>query len=64
MTREIVKRPYGGGLFYLELSGDSTDTKPTAGVLDGSIFLESDTGKVFFFNETSGDWLPQFSFQG
>lgn len=63
MIREIVKRPYNGGLFYLELSGDSTDTKPTAGVLDGSTFLESNTGKVFFYNEKSGDWVEQFSFQ-
>lgn len=64
MIRELVKRPYDGGLFYLELSGDSTDTKPTAGVLDGSIFSESNTGKVYFFNEKSGGWVEQFCFQG
>jgi hypothetical protein len=48
---------------YVEISGDSTETKPTAGIADGSIFVESNTGKVYFFNEKSGDWVEQFSFQ-
>lgn len=51
------------GLYYMELSGLSTDTKPTAEVAQGSIFQEVDTGKVFFFDEASGTWVEQFSFQ-
>ena len=41
----------------------STDTKPTAGIANGSIMVEVDTGKVFFFNEGAGTWVEQFSFQ-
>lgn len=41
---------------------NSLDTKPT-NVPDGSIAVEKDTGKVFFFDEDSGDWVEQFSFQ-
>lgn len=53
----------GTALYYVEISGDSTETKPTTGICDGSIFVESDTGKVYFFNETAGDWVEQFTFQ-
>lgn len=48
---------------YVEISGDSTETKPTANIVDGSIFVESNTGDVYFFNEESGDWVKQFGFQ-
>ena len=65
--RELVKRGYaqdnGVDMFYVELSCDSEETKPTTGIIDGSICLESDTGKVYFFNEDSGDWVEQFAFQ-
>lgn len=53
----------GNPISYVEISGDSTETKPTTGIADGSIFVESDTGTTYFFNETSGDWVEQFSFQ-
>ena len=67
--RELVSRiiavENGENITYKEISGDSTtDTKPTEGICDGSIFVESDTGVVYFFNEKSGDWVAQFSFQG
>ena len=66
--RELVSRIVavvnGENIVYKEISGDSTDTKPTAGICDGSLFVESDTGDVYFFNEKSGDWVQQFSFQG
>ncbi len=42
----------------------STDTKPTTGLANGSIAVEIDTGKVFFFNEADSSWVEQFSFQG
>lgn len=41
----------------------STDEKPTNDVDMGSILVEVDTGKVYFFNETAGEWVEQFSFQ-
>lgn len=42
---------------YYTFSGDSTDDKPTEGVSDGSIFMESDTGDVYRYNEKSGTWI-------
>lgn len=66
--RELVSRIVavvnGENIKYKEISGDSTDAKPTTGICDGSIFVESDTGVVSFFNEASGEWVEQFSFQG
>ena len=59
----IIAVKDGENIKYVEISGDSTETKPTAGICDGSIFSESDTGVVSFFNEKLGDWVPQFSFK-
>ena len=63
LESRIVAVENGENIIYKEISGDSTDTKPTDGVCDGSLFVESDTGDVYFFNEESGDWVKQFSFQ-
>lgn len=41
---------------YQEISGLSTDTKPTEGIATGSVFLEVDTGDAYFFDESSKDW--------
>lgn len=41
----------------------SSDTKPTANIANGSICVEVDTGKVYFFNEAGSAWVEQFSFQ-
>lgn len=43
--------------------GLSTDSKPTTGVGNGSIFIEINTGKVYFFNGEGAAWVEQFSFQ-
>ena len=65
MIRYLVKQPMdtGDGKVYVEISGLSTDSKPTEGVAQGSILSEVDTGKVYFFNETAATWVEQFSFQ-
>ena len=39
--------------------GLSTDTKPTSGIVMGSVFVEVDTGKAFLFNETASSWVEQ-----
>lgn len=39
---------------YREYSGLSTDAKPTENVGVNSLFLELDTGDVYYFNGT--DW--------
>lgn len=36
-----------------EYRGLSSDTKPTVGVGNGSVFFEIDTSKVFMFNATA-----------
>lgn len=51
---------------YREIACLSTDTKPTDGLITGSILTEVDTGNVFFYDETaeaSDPWIEQFSFQ-
>lgn len=65
--RKLVERPFtrenGDMLNYVEITGASDETKPTTGIVDGSIFVETDTGDVYFFSEAGGDWVKQFSFQ-
>lgn len=41
---------------YVELAGKSTESKPTTGIVTGSLFLESDTGDVYVFDETDVAW--------
>lgn len=57
----------GKEIHYCEFGGPSGEDKPTTGaggayISEMSIACESDTGVVFFHNETSG-WVEQFSFQ-
>lgn len=59
----MVETTYANGRYH-EFSGLSTDTKPTLDIGTGSIFTEVDTGKVFFFNAASSEWVEQFSFKG
>ena len=54
----------GKNIDFVEVHCLSTEAKPTEGVAMGSVAVEADTGKVFFFNETAGTWVEQFSFQG
>ncbi len=35
----------------------SSDTKPTEGVGNGSVLIEMDTGKIYFFDEAGGAWI-------
>lgn len=35
------------------------DTKPTSGIANGSMCIEIDTGKIYAFDEESGDWIEQ-----
>lgn len=40
--------------------GLSTDSKPTGGaVANGSVFIEMNTGKVYFYNASGGVWIEQ-----
>lgn len=47
-----------------EISGLSTDTKPTTTVeglpiQNGSVFIETDTGKRFMFDQENTTWYEQ-----
>ena len=47
---------------YCEFAGLSTDDKPVDNLLTGSIFIEVDTSKVYFYDEesvdsVSGPWI-------
>ena len=66
MVREITNiSDAADNVAYKEFSGASTDEKPTAGVMNGSIFIESDTGDCYMFTEpgegeTEGTWTNMF----
>jgi len=46
----IGEKIYGEGVC---LSGD---TKPTTGIVNGTVLVEMDTGTVYFFDEAGGQW--------
>ena len=44
-----------GNLLHIqELAGPSDATKPTTGVANGSLFLETDTGLISIYDEDDG----------
>jgi len=48
----------GSGVSPFTYYGLSTDTtKPTAGIGNGSCFIEMDTSKIYFFDEENAEWL-------
>ena len=51
------KIQYTGAGMYVEGACLSTDTKPTAGILNGSSLIEMDTGKVYFYDEAGAQRL-------
>lgn len=56
MVRIISSKLITPELYYIEASGLSTDTKPTAGIATGSSFLEVDTSDVYFYDEYGAEW--------
>ena len=44
------------GKYYTEFAGNSSETKPTEMIADGSIFLETDSGNLFGFDEADQTW--------
>ena len=57
MIRITNETTYPSNKRYIEAFGLSTDTKPTTGIITGSVFVEVDTGKAFLFNETASAWV-------
>jgi hypothetical protein len=45
------------GKHYKQIAGTSSESKPTENLVTGSMFIEVDTAKLYFFNEAdSGSW--------
>ena len=59
MVRILTERIIEGDKKYIEAAGLSTDSKPTAGLVTGSVFVEVNTGDGYLFNETAGTWVKQ-----
>lgn len=59
-VRPRVKPDVIFGKWVSELFGLSTDEKPVTSIPNGSIFVEIDTGSVYFFNEEATSWVFQF----
>ena len=64
MVRVLIDRAFNTELHYIEAVGLSADTKPTAGIVTGSLFREVDTGVKYAFDEESVTWTPQNSGNG
>lgn len=68
--RKIIQKTFGpycpdGEVYeYFEGFCNSNDTKPTRLVAEGSKLIETDTGKGWLFNETTGAWAVKFNLSG
>jgi hypothetical protein len=60
---DIIKNTEEGQILYGELRGVSTATKPTTingmKIGNGSVFIETDTQKIYFFDEENQEWLGE-----
>jgi hypothetical protein len=59
MIRILTDRIIEGNKRYIEAAGLSTDSKPTANIVTGSVLVSVDDGKGYLFNETAGEWVVQ-----
>ena len=55
--RALVENKFSDNKKYVELYGTSSDSKPTTGIVTGSVFVEVDTGKRYLFNEDASAWV-------
>ena len=55
-VRILTERIIEGDKKYIEAACLSTDSKPTANLVTGSLALEVNTGDVYAFDETGGEW--------
>ena len=59
MVRILTERIIEGNKKYIEAAALSTDIKPTADLVTGSVLVTVDNGKGYLFNETAGEWVEQ-----
>ena len=55
-VRILTERIIEGNKKYIEAAGLSTDSKPTADLVTGSVFVEVNTGDAYLFDETGAEW--------
>ena len=46
-----------GDASLIEASCMAADSKPTTGLINGSLCIEMDTGKIYAFNEAGSAWV-------
>ena len=60
---EMINHPNGEVFYLLELRGLSTDEKPSSiengSIENGSVFIEMDTQKVYFYDSNTKAWLGE-----
>lgn len=56
MITTLKQVTYSPDAKLIEAYGLSTDNKPTANIANGSMFVEMNTGKIYFFDAEGGDW--------
>jgi hypothetical protein len=49
-----VMNETGNLLHVQDLAGPASASKPTEGLANGSVFIETDTGKLYIYDETAG----------
>lgn len=59
MVRILTERIIEENKRYIEAAGLSTDSKPTANIVTGSVFVEVNTGDGYLFNEAAAEWVKQ-----
>ena len=56
MISTLKQINYSADAKLIEAYGLSTDSKPTTNIANGSMFVEMDSGKIYFFDAEGGDW--------
>lgn len=56
MIRVLEQQAVTSDKAYVEYAGLSTDSKPTTGIVTGSVFLEVNTGDAYLFDEVGATW--------
>lgn len=61
MIRTLVEQIHEGNKKYVEIACTPSDSKPTAGIITGSVAIEVDATNdkinAYIFDETSGEWV-------
>ena len=64
MIRTLERKVFTNDKLFCRFAGNSSDSKPTDGIITGSSFLEVDTGVNYLFDEDVSAWVAQGSGNG